>query len=145
MLLTYVDRTPHLTHVMAWKILTHGAFVIQRSVNIDALHAGHTEANKQVKVAEDHDSSSGTKDNRKPEEKATEVVHDEEAHIGHVSACPYHTFKMPKTSALLQALLSGGSLHWVSFLGLCLLSVALCAYTAKLGCSLCKIVDRGAG
>ena len=67
---------------------TYGAHVIQHSVNIYAVHAGHTEANKQVKVAEDHDSSSGTKDNRKPEEKATEEVHDEEAHIGHVStAC----------------------------------------------------------
>ena len=28
------------------------------------LHAGYTEANKQVKVPEDHDSSSGTKDNK---------------------------------------------------------------------------------
>lgn len=67
---------------------TYNAHVIQHSVNIYALHAGHTEANKQVKVAEDHDSSSGTKDNRKPEDKAAEEVHDEEAHIGHVStAC----------------------------------------------------------
>ena len=30
---------------------------------INPLPAGHTEANKQVKVPEDHDSSSGTKDN----------------------------------------------------------------------------------
>lgn len=43
--------------------------------------AGHTEANKQVKVSEDHDSSSGTKDNRSPEEKEPQETHD-----GHVSS-----------------------------------------------------------
>ena len=45
--------------------------------------AGHTEANKQVKVSEDHDSSSGTKDNRTPEEKEPQETHD-----GHVSSLP---------------------------------------------------------
>ena len=45
--------------------------------------AGHTEANKQVKVSEDHDSSSGTKDNRTPEEKEPQETHD-----GHVSPSP---------------------------------------------------------
>ena len=48
--------------------------------------AGHTEANKQVKVSEDHDSSSGTKDNRTPEEKK-EL---QETHDGHVSSSSAH-------------------------------------------------------
>ena len=40
-----------------------------------------------MKVSEDHDSSSGTKDNRKPEEKKKEL---QETHDGHVSSSQVH-------------------------------------------------------
>ncbi len=64
--------------------------------------AGHTEANKQVKVAEDHDSSSGTKDNRTLEQKVLQESTDEEGHTGHVSAAgsahllPHYLRLLPK-------------------------------------------------
>ena len=54
-------------------------------VNQRAACAGHTEANKQVKVAEDHDSSSGTKDSRSHEQKVLQESSEEEGHTGHVS------------------------------------------------------------
>ena len=54
-------------------------------VDQSAVCAGHTEANKQVKVAEDHDSSSGTKDSRSHEQKVLQESSEEEGHTGHVS------------------------------------------------------------
>ena len=36
-------------------------------------------------MAEDHDSSSGTKDNRTPEQKVLQASNEEEGHTGHVS------------------------------------------------------------
>ena len=62
-----------------------GRMQFQSCINQSAACAGHTEANKQVKVAEDHDSSSGTKDNRSPEQKVLQESTDEEGHTGHVS------------------------------------------------------------
>lgn len=68
---------------------------VRSCVEPSAVRAGHTEANKQVKVAEDHDSSSGTKDSKSHEQKVLQESSEEEGHTGHVSpAGPTHSWSL---------------------------------------------------